>query len=234
MSLKKFFLGKKAVIFDMDGTIIDNIEYHNEARLLFLKKHGAQITREELKAAPEMSTKNLVRKYINPQLTPQEIKALDQEKQEIYRSIYKNNIKEIGGFTDILKLAREYNLKIGLATMGCRENIDMVINALDVTPFFDVIISGDDVEKGKPAPDIYLQALSLLKTEPEEAIVFEDTQKGVIAAKEAGIDVIGIRTSHTPSEFAGWGTLNSYKNYIEFSLDAKFQQENYTKFTSIN
>ena len=206
---------KKAIIFDMDGTIVNNTSYHNRARLLFLERHKIQYQPSEENNILKLSTKEIVRRYFGTNLTSKEIKTLDDEKQLIYRTIYGENIREVKGFKNLLDEAKSKGVKIALSTMGGHENIDLVLNSLKVKSYFDVIISGDEIPKGKPHPDIYLKTLAQLNLNPEEAIVFEDTQSGVTAALQANIPVIGVCTSLSTSEFRSLGVHRSIDNYTD-------------------
>ena len=206
----------KALIFDMDGTIVNNIAFHNRARLLFLEKYGIKLQPDELNYIHGISTKQLVKQFISTNLSHQEIKELDNDKQTIYRNLYKNHIREIQGFSGLLNEAKNKGMLIALATMGCLKNIDMVINTLGVKQYFDVIVSGDDIKKGKPHPDIYKLTLSLLNINPEETIVFEDTYNGIISARQAGISVVGVCTSHSNDEFNNWGVTTCINNFDEY------------------
>ena len=208
----------------MDGTIVDNISFHNRARLLLLEKYGIKLQPKEWCNIYDISTKELVKQYINANLSQQEIKELDNEKQLIYRNLYKFHIREVNGLKKLLSEAKNKGLRIALSTMGCRENIDLVINTLNVKNYFDVIVSGDDVKKGKPYPDIYNLTLSLLNVNPEEAIVFEDSHKGIISAQQAGISIVGVSTSHSQEEFNSWGVtecINNFNEYVDEFLVTK-------------
>jgi beta-phosphoglucomutase len=207
---------KKAFIFDMDGTIVDNISFHNRARLLLLERYEIKLQPAELNNIHNLSTKELVKQFFSTNLSHQEIKELDNEKQVIYRNLYKNHIQEIQGFRRLLNEAKNKGMLIALATMGCRENIDLVINTLGVKHCFDSIVSGGDVKKGKPYPDIYNLTLSLLNINPEDAFVFEDTFNGAMSAQQAGISVVGVSTSHSKEEFNSWGVTECINNFNEY------------------
>jgi HAD superfamily hydrolase (TIGR01509 family) len=218
---------KKAFIFDMDGTIVDNISFHNRARLLFLERYGVKLQPNELNNIHNLTTKELIKRFISTNLTHQEIKELDNEKQVIYRNLYKNHIQEVPGLKKLLNEAKNKGMLIALATMGCRENIDLIINTLGVKHHFDSIVSGDDVKKGKPHPDIYKLNLALLNINPEEAIVFEDTYNGVVAAQQAKISVVGVTTSHSKEEMNSWGVMdcvNNFDGYLHRFLAPKGMQ----------
>jgi beta-phosphoglucomutase len=210
---EKILFPDKALIFDMDGTIVDNIPYHFQARLLFLQKHGLKLLPADAYGFGS-STKEFVKRHFGADLSLREIKALDDEKQSIYRELYKGNIKEIKGFTRLLFAAKNSGFKIALATMGCKKNIDLVLNSLHVKSCFDVIVSGEDISKGKPDPEIYLKTLSLLNISANNSLVFEDTQSGAQAAQQANIDVFGICSSHSEEEFISWGITECDKNYL--------------------
>jgi len=199
----------------MDGTIVNNISFHNLARIKFLEKYHVHLEAAELNS---ISTKELVKRFIDPNISSEKLKELDQEKQSIYRDLYKDHVSEVNGFKQLLLLAKSLGWKVGLATMGGYPNIDMVIDHLQVREYFDAIVSGDDVAKGKPNPEIYLKTLELLNIEASEAIVFEDTQSGLMAAKLAGIDAVGICTSHTAAQFSEWGAKQSILNFEEVSV----------------
>jgi HAD superfamily hydrolase (TIGR01509 family) len=230
--VNKNIFTKKALIFDMDGTVVNNISYHNHARLIFLEKYGVILQPGELNNIKKDSTKELVKRFIGANLSALEIRKLDKEKQAIYRNLYKGHVNEIKGFKRLLYSAKSNGLSIALVTMGCWENIDLVINSLGVRYYFDVIVSGDEVKRGKPYPDIYELALSQLSICSKDAIVFEDTLNGVISAQKAGISVIGVTSSHSEKEFNSWGVdlcVKDFDEYIQTLLPEK-NEKFYTEY----
>jgi HAD superfamily hydrolase (TIGR01509 family) len=208
----------KALLFDMDGTIVDNSYYHSKARTLLFQKYGVILPSDESNPVLRGKTKELLNHFLGPGLTFEQIKLLENEKQSIYRDIYKNHIHEVKGFTHLVRVAKQRGFAIALSTMGNNDNISFILDNLGVRNYFDTIIGGDRVKNGKPSPDIYQLTLASLGIEPEDAIAFEDTFEGAQAARKAGIHVIGVCTSHTPEEFYKWGIdvcVFDFEEYIE-------------------
>jgi HAD superfamily hydrolase (TIGR01509 family) len=111
--------------------------------------------------------------------------------------IKNENIGAIKGVIDLLSLIKEENIKIGIASSSPEEVIELVINKLGISDYFSAIVSGEGLKKGKPAPDIFLKTARFLDTEPSNCVVIEDSEKGVNAAKAAGMKCIGFRNQNT-------------------------------------
>lgn len=193
--------GIKAVIFDMDGTMINNMAYHQKAWKQFCINHGLEMTDKEFKEKISGKKNNIIFQVVfGKELTPDEIKKFTEEKEELYQQIYKDDIREIEGLSNLISLLRQKGLKLAIATTAPKTNRDFGLKALGLTNAFDVILGDEDVTCGKPHPEIYLKTAEKLEVEPEECLVFEDTPVGVEAAKNAGMRVIGILTSYTEDE----------------------------------
>lgn len=202
----------------MDGTIVDNITYHHEAWLTFLRKHDVHIAPESFAAQNHGTADEMMIRFFGSGLTAAELKSYGREKEQIYRDLYQHAICEIAGFTRLLQLARQQGLKIALATMGNIDNVHFVLNRLNVLSYFDVIVNGDQVTQGKPHPEVYLTALQKLELPPVGVIAFEDSLGGVRSAQAAGLGVVGVGTAHTRHEFAEWGVnqfISSFDEYVE-------------------
>jgi beta-phosphoglucomutase len=206
----------KALIFDMDGTIVDSMPFHHLARLVLLGKYGINLQFEEFDTFKYSSFSTMVQQYFEGQINSETIKGLNDEKQLIYRLLYEKHIREIKGFSRLLKVAKSEGYSIALATMGSFENINYVLDRLEVRDFFDVIVSGKNIKSGKPDPEIYLSVLKSFNIKPENAIVFEDTYDGVIAAGKAGLEVVGICTTNSKEQFETWGVKKSIYNFDEY------------------
>jgi beta-phosphoglucomutase family hydrolase len=190
-----------AVIFDMDGVMVENISYHVEALNVFCERHGCSFTDEEFKTYLSGKTVNEVMRFIfRKELSEDEIKKYANEKEEIYRTLYKPFLLPTKGLIGFLEMLKTNNIPVGVATAGPQENVDFVLNGLDIRKYFYAVINGDMVVNGKPNPEIYLKAAEKLGAEPARCIVFEDSLSGIQSALNAGMKVIGITTVHKKEE----------------------------------
>lgn len=190
----------KAVIFDMDGVIVDSEPIHFESDQLTLKHFGIEASHEELNQYvgvsnpvmwAEMKEKYNLAEYVETLL----------EKQSYYKN-YLFGIKKlepIAGIPDLLAEIKNAGAKLGLASSSNRDFIEMVLMNLGIMDYFDMIVSGDEVKKSKPDPEIFLKAAGNLKVNPEDCLVIEDSRHGVKAAILAGMKCIGF---HNPNSGA--------------------------------
>ncbi|MGL5914364.1 MAG: HAD family hydrolase [Bacteroidales bacterium] len=204
----------KGVIFDMDGTLVDNIAFHKEAWLNFLHKYGINIDANSFITQNHGTISEMIVRFFGDKLSPEEIYQLGQEKEQSYRSLYQKHIKEIDGLSRFLQKLKVNNIKIGLATMCDTPNIDFTLNGLNIMPYFDAMTGGHEVKNGKPNPEIFLLALQKLGLKSEDCIAFEDSIGGVKSALSAGLKVVGMTSTHTNQELLEAGcfrTINSFR-----------------------
>lgn len=207
----------KTFIFDMDGTIVNNISFHQQAWLKFLKNNSIDLNPDEFHAVNKGTAEQMIVHFFGQGLSPEKVKSLGREKEALYRELYQDAVQELSGFTRLLEIAKSKNIKIGLATNSNIENLNFIIDSLEVRPYFDMMVCGDEVAEGKPHPEIYQRILSALKTDAAHCIAFEDSHGGVISAQKAGIPVIGVCTSHSRQEFKSWGVgrcIDHFEEYI--------------------
>jgi len=202
----------KAVIFDMDGVIIDNNKIHVKAWEIFCKKYSlAKI--ENYNHFFGRSNRDILPEIFNRSMTTTELKTFAAEKEAIYREIYAPKIKPINGLIDLLKLLKDNGVKLAVATSAMRLNLDFVLERLQIKEFFDLTVCEDDVQHAKPDPEIYLLTAKKLNVQPDECLVFEDSISGVNSGINAGMKVIGLTTTHTHVEL--FGTIFCVKDYKE-------------------
>ncbi|MEO8762697.1 MAG: HAD-IA family hydrolase [Ginsengibacter sp.] len=207
----------KAFIFDMDGTIVNNTLYHTKAWLQFLNKYGISIKEEELHAKIFGASEEIMPRFFGKDLSRGRNVSLAGEKETLYRNLYKELIVELRGLSHLLRIAKRKKIAVALATMSDIHNISFIVDKLNIRSSFDMIAGAEQVTNGKPHPEIYELVLSTLKIKPAEAVVFEDSQGGVLSAIAAGIPVIGVCTTHSKEKFKEWGVdvcINDFEEYI--------------------
>jgi beta-phosphoglucomutase len=202
----------KAFIFDLNGTMIDDMHYHAEAWYDILNHDlNAGLTWDEVKA--EMYGKNdelLVRIFGDDHFSQKEIKELSIEKERRYQKAYLPKPSLIKGLHEFLVKAKQEEIPMAIGSAAIPFNIDFVIDNLHLRNFFKAIVSADDVEISKPNPETFLKCAALLNVVPEQCLVFEDAPKGVEAAQNAGMQTVVLTTMHDREEFTG------YKNVVTF------------------
>ncbi|MFL5783892.1 MAG: HAD family hydrolase [Bacteriovoracaceae bacterium] len=193
----------KAVIFDMDGVVVNNHEYHFKAWMDFAEKYGFELNEEIYKDQFNGKTNKDLFRIIFDDPTDEEIAAYGEEKESMYREAYYDDLAPHTGLLDFLSALKRGRYKIALATSAPTENVDWVLDNLQLRPYFDVIVDGTEVDNGKPDPEIYLTVCTKLEVDPQYCVVFEDSLAGLESAKEAGCCQVGIATSHEPWELEG-------------------------------
>jgi len=192
---------KFAVIFDMDGVIVDSNPYHKEAWLQFAEKHNVELKEEEV---PEKifgkTNTNALRDVFGKDFTPEENEQLGEEKEAIYRDLHAKDLEPITGLRDFLKMLKQHEIPTAVATNAPLSNVEFIMEKTGLRKYFDVVIDAGEVENGKPDPEIYLKSAEKLGMPAEQCIVMEDSVPGVEAGVRAGMKVVGITTTHSKDE----------------------------------
>lgn len=192
-------MGKiKAVLFDMDGLMIDSEPLHYQAFNTVLKKYGKYLTEEENKEryiglSDEDQSQDIISRF-NLAISTEE---LILRKQKTFIEILKNQIISQPGLIELLKKLDQKAYKTAIASSSPKEVIEAVIEGLSISDFIDDYVSAEEVENGKPAPDVYLLTAKKLGVNPSECLVLEDAPRGVQAGKSAGMTVFAIPSQYT-------------------------------------
>lgn len=204
-----------AFLFDLNGTVIDDMHYHAEAWFDILNNDlGAGLSWEEVKV--QLYGKNdelLIRIFGENHFSQQRIKELSVEKERRYQQAYLPQLKLINGLQQFLDQSNAAGIKMAIGSAAIPFNIDFVLTNLQLHKYFPVVVSADDVVISKPHPETFLQCAKLLGVKPQECIVFEDTPKGVESAYNAGMPCFVLTTTHPREDFA------AYDNFIGFAKD---------------
>ena len=183
-----------AFIFDLDGVVIDSMPMHLAAWESYLERLGIQ----HADFGPKMHGRrndDIVAEFIGAALTPEEIFAHGAAKEALFREMMRSQIDRhiVPGLTEFLE--RSKHMPIGLASNAEPANVDFVLDGAGLRRYFQVVVDGHQVTRPKPFPDVYLRAAQLLRIQPRNCIVFEDSQIGVTAGRAAGAHVVGVGTA---------------------------------------
>ena len=208
----------KGIIFDMDGTIVDSLPYHYEAWKIFFNENKVENFSEKLNEYKGGGTLDLMRTVYGNQYSKKELKKMSEDKEKIFRKIYKGEIKQILGFKKFLDELKSKDIMVGLASNAIRKNVSMIINELEIYDHFDSIICGDEVINGKPNPEMFNETIDRFNINKDECLIFEDSLEGVLAAKNSGVKVIGITSSSSNKVLKDAGCVMSISDYLDFKL----------------
>ncbi len=186
---------KFAVIFDMDGVIVDNYAFHQQAWSVFCANHGISWKDDFRSRIFGSTNKEHFRAFFGRELLDTEIDRYEIEKEQIYRELYRSHIKPVEGLEKFLEQVKEKLIPLALATSSPRVNVDFVLSQTGLRGYFPLILDATSVIHGKPDPEVYLKTAKMLHFETSLCIVIEDSIPGIKAAKAAGMRVIGISTS---------------------------------------
>ena len=192
-----------AVIFDMDGVLVDNNPVHIEVWKMLSEKLNFELTPEKIRNDLYGRTNaDAFRRLYRDDLPDEEYIKLSQDKEALYRKIYQPQIKPVPGLIEFLNTLKENNVPMAIATSAIPENVEFVTRELDIGGYFSVIVNETHVTKGKPDPQVYLLTAEKLGFKPSRCIVIEDSLSGVESGLSAGCKVIGLTTTHTKEELS--------------------------------
>ena len=211
-----------ALIFDMDGTMIDSMPAHAQSWVAFVQQHGINIDVPDLMRRTTGRTgAECMRELFGRDLSHEEAWGYIAEKEQAYRELFGPVFAEVAGFRQFAQLTLARGLKFGVGTAGDRHNIAFAMGHLKLATLPHAIVGGDEGLPGKPEPAIFIEASKRMKIRAEQCIVFEDAPLGIEAARRAGMQAVAICTSHTVAQLAGPHVIASANNYLEL-LESKF------------
>ncbi|WP_132055533.1 HAD family hydrolase [Pseudocnuella soli] len=219
-------LTAQAFLFDLNGTMIDDMEFHTRAWYDILNNDlGARLSWDDLKQ--EMYGKNhelLVRVFGPDRFTLAEMDHLSIEKEKRYQKEFFPKLQLIKGLPEFLEGAKKGGKAMAIGSAAIPFNIDFVVDNLDIRHYFGAIVSAADVAESKPHPETFTQAAARLGVPPQQCIVFEDAPKGVEAAQNACMQAIVLTTMHEAHEFAQYTNILAFiKDYTDPVLQPLLQ-----------
>ncbi|ADB36874.1 HAD family hydrolase [Spirosoma linguale] len=210
-----------AALFDMDGVLIDNTDFHINAWLQFAQKHNRPLTREQYvdNINGRVSADAMAYVFQRP-ITPGELIVLTEEKESIYRDLYRSHLQPAPALLPFLRALQSEGFKLAVGTSAPQSNVTFTLDGLPLRPYFDAVVDASMIQHGKPDPEIYLTAANRVGATPLHCVVFEDAFAGVEAGLRAGMKVIAIATTHTRDELADTGASLVVDDFTELTVDA--------------
>jgi len=203
----------RAFLFDLNGTMINDMPYHVSAWHAIVNKLGANITLERMKQECYGKNHDVIERIFPGRFMHEEKTRMSFEKEKKYQEDFRPSLKLIAGLDTFLADTHRAGIKLAIGSAAMMFNIDFVLDGLHIRKYFDVIISADDVSNSKPDPETWLKCAYKLQLPPNDCVVFEDSPKGAESALNADMKCIIITNTHEQAEFA------NYKNVIQFIED---------------
>jgi beta-phosphoglucomutase family hydrolase len=207
-----------AVIFDMDGVIVDSHPVHTKAWRRFLDSVGKEVTEDDLAFILEGRKKEDILRHFLGELSPEEIERLGHQKELLFREEARAELRPVQGLEQILENFSQAGIKLGVASSGSDSRVHFVLQKLRLTDYFAAIVAGDDVVLGKPDPAIFRLTSQRLDVAPREILVFEDSVSGVKAAKAAGMRCVGIAEPNRAPALLEAGADHIIDHFVGFSV----------------
>ena len=210
----------KGLLFDMDGTLVDNLAYHFKAFDEYAKREGFTLVEPVTLKINGMHSNDIFPMILGEKVVAEYgLDRLNREKEEVYRDMYRPHIKPIAGLIELLREAKKAGVKCAIGSSGCRDNVEMIIEELGIADLIDGSISGSDVTHGKPHPEIFIKAYEALGLKAEECVVVEDAVNGIMAGVAAGCKCIAITTTATAEVLSEAGASLCFEDYTTVTID---------------
>ncbi|ALF54578.1 hydrolase [Nostoc piscinale CENA21] len=206
-----------AVLFDLDGTIVNTDPIHYQAWQQMLADYNIEIDEKFYKSRISGRLNPEIVKDILPQLLPAEGQKFADDKEALFRELA-SHLQPLSGFTELLAWTETHQLKRALVTNAPRLNVEFVLEVLGIKEAFHTVVLAEDCTAGKPDPTPYQVALNKLQINPEKAIALEDSPSGIRAAVAAGIPTIGIASTHDPQNLQTVGAFMAIPDFTDLQL----------------
>ena len=188
------YFEKCAFIFDMDGTLVDNMRFHTEAWGKMLAENGVEMNAHDFLVKTAGKTNREILPTVFGEITEERSAELGHRKESLYQELFLPHRAVVKGVIEFLEEAEKLGVKMAVSTAAPVMNVEFILDGLDLRKYFQAVVTAADVKEGKPNPEIFLKSAEKLNVAPENCLVFEDAIGGFEAAHRAGMKSIGIAT----------------------------------------
>lgn len=208
----------RAVVFDMDGVLIDSHPAHLAAWRAFLCAQGNAISDQELLYVLEGRSRNEILRHFFGEISDRHLQEFGRQKDEIFRRM-EHQIEAVPGVIDFLAALRRSGIRSALATSASEIRTVSTIERMGIAEHFEAVITASDVAAGKPDPAVYRLACERLEIAPTDAIAFDDAPAGIQSARSAGMCCIGVSNNGLTRQLLEIGALRVIPDFVGFSID---------------
>ena len=188
----------RAVLWDLDGTLVDSEAFHWQSWRYALEADGVSVTFDQFKTSFGQRNDRILRVWLGPGATMERINRIADAKEEEYRRLAETHgLTPLPGAADWLSRLQQEGWRQAIASSAPRLNVEVMLRALHLASYFDAIVSSEDVKHGKPDPEVFLTAAARLGVPPSHAVVIEDAVAGIEAARRAGMRSVGVSMTTT-------------------------------------
>ena len=209
-----------AVLFDMDGVLVENTNFHINAWLHFSQRYGHPLTRDQYleNINGRVSADAMAYMFGHP-VSADELVTFTEEKEGIYRELYAPHLRPTAGLIPFLDALKAQNVRLAVGTSAPVSNVQFTLDGLSIRAYFDAVVDSSMIRHGKPDPEVYLTAANRVGIDPARCVVFEDALAGIEAGIRAGMAVVALTTTHTRAELTNSGAALIVADFTELSVD---------------
>jgi beta-phosphoglucomutase len=182
----------RAVIFDVDGVLVDSYDAHMRSWLLMGREHGLTITEKEFASTFGQTSREIIARFWGSELSAQDVEALDARKEAIYRDLIRERFPAMDGSVELIDALADAGFRLAVGSSGPPENVELRLECLGRASRFNAIVTGRDVTRGKPDPQVFQIAAERIGVPPARCIVVEDAPVGITAARAAGMSSVAL------------------------------------------
>lgn len=216
----------RALIFDMDGTMFNNMMIHHKAWQKKLRELGLEMTLEEVKRDIHGVNEEIIKRLFGDRFDEAERKQIAWDKEAAYREIYADKITLLPGLQNFLDRAKSLKIPMGIGTAAPKENAEFAIETLGLHSYFSTVVHSDMVQRGKPDPQVFEMVSADLGIPLTQSLVFEDSPTGAKAAANGNSQSVILTTTHNPEEFDQIANIQHFMNdYERIQLNATDEGE---------